>query len=761
MWPNIHVADLQVVPAGGYLGDIGTDTVCGGNAIGAHVHYSLWYFSPPSSFDFNSNAQMKDSGGIQIGSWAVSRGSAQYYGCLIGVISGAQYCSVGPPSWTPIGGPIYNDGTIPVSSSQLAITNLPLSGAVGSSPVIGPITIQLQNATGNPVNAGTGGVPVTLWSSSSGNWVFASSSGGTSINSVTIPAGSTSTNVYYGDPVAGRPLLKASASGLALATQVETITPTVSAVSPNNGPVAGQTVVSITGTGFTASSAVLFGATPASATTYVSATQLQATSPPESSGVVDVAVAANGAHSPPSSTDRFVYGAMWNYRGVSTQQYTLSPGTSWPALDTSKLTLTVVPPATSIALLSASTTLFATSAGANQDLGINVTPTPADCPEQSQRPAVWRESGGALTLRPTAVSMQIACTFQQGTTYTVQLVGRASVSGAVDGAGSVSPFSPTVISANLTPVTGGPLIQSKSVTSLLHVTSKPSWVPMDQSNLVATVSVSSATTALLSANADLFTDGHGNNIDLGLCVTTQLSTCTGPTAPVVAWEEAGQAGSSAWQSMPTAVQASYNFSPGTTYYVALVWQGSANEMYAGTGGADPYSPTVLLINQIANLPGSNSSPIASSTAQYSRDNGAYWQEIDSNNLSLTFTASQDSLAYLTVNASLFNANSTAFNADLGICVFTLPATGCDPAGSTIVAWTESGSGAAHLNPDGSMVKIPIPVWGGKTDTIRAEWRTNTGIPANSGMYSGAGSSSPFSPTSLAAWLVPLTGSWST
>jgi LasA protease len=76
---NIQVAAGQVVSRGQYIGDTGTDLSCGGTAMGAHVHFSLWFFTPPSSFNLNSNSQMKDLGGVQIGNWVVSRGSDQYY----------------------------------------------------------------------------------------------------------------------------------------------------------------------------------------------------------------------------------------------------------------------------------------------------------------------------------------------------------------------------------------------------------------------------------------------------------------------------------------------------------------------------------------------------------------------------------------------------------------------------------------------------------------------------------------------------------
>ena len=55
--------------------------------------------------------------------------------------------------------------------------------------------------------------------------------------------------------------------------------PAVTAIAPTSGPVAGGTVVTVTGSGFTAGSTVAFGTTPATAVTVTSATSLTATSP--------------------------------------------------------------------------------------------------------------------------------------------------------------------------------------------------------------------------------------------------------------------------------------------------------------------------------------------------------------------------------------------------------------------------------------------------------------------------------------------------
>lgn len=94
----------------------------------------------------------------------------------------------------------------------------PVQAGEASSPgraTIGPLQVELE--TGGTAVRAAAAVTVTL-ASSSGSGVFATSSGGTPTESVTIPAGSTGANFYYGDSVPGTQTLTASA-GAARATQ--------------------------------------------------------------------------------------------------------------------------------------------------------------------------------------------------------------------------------------------------------------------------------------------------------------------------------------------------------------------------------------------------------------------------------------------------------------------------------------------------------------------------------------------------------------
>jgi len=84
--------------------------------------------------------------------------------------------------------------------------------------------------------------------------------------------------------------------------------PTVTSISPNTGPSAGGTSVTITGTNLTGATSVKFGNTAATSVTVNSATSITATSP-AGSGTVDVTVITGAGTSATSAADQFTYAA--------------------------------------------------------------------------------------------------------------------------------------------------------------------------------------------------------------------------------------------------------------------------------------------------------------------------------------------------------------------------------------------------------------------------------------------------------------------
>jgi hypothetical protein len=84
--------------------------------------------------------------------------------------------------------------------------------------------------------------------------------------------------------------------------------PDVTALTPNSGPVAGGTSVTVTGSGFLPGAAVQFGTDPSPAVVVASPTSLTATAPPGSAGAVDVHVVNPDSQSSPANPgDVFTY----------------------------------------------------------------------------------------------------------------------------------------------------------------------------------------------------------------------------------------------------------------------------------------------------------------------------------------------------------------------------------------------------------------------------------------------------------------------
>ena len=84
------------------------------------------------------------------------------------------------------------------------------------------------------------------------------------------------------------------------------LTPTVTSITPANGPTGGGTTVTIAGTGFTGATAVHFGATSAASFGVSSGTQMSAVSP-VGTGTADITVTGPGGTSATSPADQFTY----------------------------------------------------------------------------------------------------------------------------------------------------------------------------------------------------------------------------------------------------------------------------------------------------------------------------------------------------------------------------------------------------------------------------------------------------------------------
>ena len=107
-------------------------------------------------------------------------------------------------------------------------------------------------------------------------------------------------------------------------TYVTILPPTVTGISPNTGPSAGGTSVTITGTSLNGATAVKFGNTAAASFVVNSATSISAVSP-AGTGVVDITVTTALGTSATGSADRSSYGPPPDSLKVRALQNTITP----------------------------------------------------------------------------------------------------------------------------------------------------------------------------------------------------------------------------------------------------------------------------------------------------------------------------------------------------------------------------------------------------------------------------------------------------
>ena len=84
-------------------------------------------------------------------------------------------------------------------------------------------------------------------------------------------------------------------------------TPTMTGISPTSGPTAGNTTVTITGTGFSGATKVLFGNVAAKSFSVVSATEITAVSPAEAAALHNIYVTTPEGTSATVTADEYTY----------------------------------------------------------------------------------------------------------------------------------------------------------------------------------------------------------------------------------------------------------------------------------------------------------------------------------------------------------------------------------------------------------------------------------------------------------------------
>jgi hypothetical protein len=490
-------------------------------------------------------------------------------------------------------------------------------------------------------------------------------------------------------------------------------------------------------------------------TPYVGTTALPTTTtvggsaPPPVTGVVSgltngttfsfTVRAVTSAGTGPESTqsNSVTPGDAFPYTAFTPQQYWLTgnDGATWTDVDPTNLALTIKPQATATAVLSANADLWTANAGINQDLGIDV--AGGVYPTLPGQPEAWKESGGyGGTYSPSAAFVRSTIVMQAGTTYTVKLrwkTNKPQGTGVIFAGAGNGPYSPTRLTVQLlAPAT----VTGKVSNQQYGLPVSSTWVAMDNSLLSLDYPTTATGTALISANADLWTARAGYNQDIGIAVD----------GTVVAWKESG--GFAGTYSPNAAfVQAAVPLAVAAHHQVSLVWKANktwpANTVFAGAGSGPAYSPTTLslrflLASQVVDAMSSNQYSLASS-------DGSSWSAIDAATLHLAVNRTDNCMVTLTGNADLWTTVA-GVNQDLGITVTPADAVTYP---SNLIGWKESGGYAGTFSPNAAAVEAVFAMPAGTSYSATLVWKTNKSSAGAA--YAGAGQA-PYSPTRLTAVL---------
>ena len=211
-----------------------------------------------------------------------------------------------------------------VTADELAVTSQP-PGSVSSGTGFG-LTVAAQNVSGNVDTTFTGSVTVALIDLGGTGATLGGTLTATAVGGVATFSGLTLNQ-------AGNYMLTVTASGAGgtVTSPVAVVgsgqLPTVSAVAPSSGRLAGGISVTITGLNLTGATKVFFGAVVAKIQSDT-ATQIVATSPAGKAGTVDVTVVTANGTSATSALDQFTYVAAPTVTKISATAGPVLGGTS-------------------------------------------------------------------------------------------------------------------------------------------------------------------------------------------------------------------------------------------------------------------------------------------------------------------------------------------------------------------------------------------------------------------------------------------------
>ena len=316
---------------------------------------------------------------------SVSPNNGPIAGGTVVTIAGTNFAS---------GATVTFGGTAATNVVVVSGTQITATTPAGSAGVV-TVTVTVNSQPGSVANGFTYVAPPTLTSVSPNT---GSTAGGTAVTLIgtnfaagaTVTFGGTAgTNVVVVSGTQITATTPAASAGAATVTVTNpgvlgasltngytyVVVPTVTSISPNNGPIAGSTAVTITGTNFASGATVTFGATAATNVVVVSATQITATTPAHAAGAVTVIVTVNGQ--PGSLASGFTYNAPTTVTSVSPNNGPVAGGTAVTITGTnfaSGATVTFgATAATSVVIVSGTQITAKTPAGSVGSVTVTVT----------------------------------------------------------------------------------------------------------------------------------------------------------------------------------------------------------------------------------------------------------------------------------------------------------------------------------------------------------------------------------------------------
>ncbi len=255
----------------------GSSSQSSGNGSGSAAGFAITTNSlPDATVDQSYSDTLQASGGTTPYTWIAN--SSQ-------LPAGMSVSTSGQLSGTPTQQGSYSfQVQVTDAASNSTSTNLSIK-VTGPAPVISSITPNTGSVSG--------GTPVTI----SGNKLQSGATvtfGGVPGTSANVTSSTQMTAVTPAHAAGSVDVTVTNPGGkfatLAGGFGYQNAAPTLSSVSPTSGPTSGGTAVNITGANFVLGAVVLFGSLQATSVTVTTATQIQAVSPAESAGSVDVVV---------------------------------------------------------------------------------------------------------------------------------------------------------------------------------------------------------------------------------------------------------------------------------------------------------------------------------------------------------------------------------------------------------------------------------------------------------------------------------------